>query len=123
MLEIRLNFTDHLGKSHKVVYGHNFESEISLYADNYVPPMRIDSGSEITGNVWINIWLDYSIMKDRRSNRSDINYFMQPFFPRYSHEGSGEDLKDSIFKLVLPIDFDGKISNYKFTFMINDVIE
>ena len=73
-------FIDHLGKSHKVVYGHNFESEISLYADNYVPPMRIDSGSEITGNAWINIWLDYSIMKDSRSNRSDINYFMQPFF-------------------------------------------
>lgn len=116
-------FIDHLGKSHKVVYGHNFEREISLYADNYVPPMRIDSGSEITGNAWINIWLDYSIMKDSRFNRSDINYFMQPFFPRYSHEGSGEELKDSTFRLLLPIDFNGHTSNYMFTFKINDVVE
>jgi hypothetical protein len=116
-------FIDHLDKSHKVVYGHNFESEINLYADNYVPPIRIDSGSEIIGNAWINIWLDYSIMKDRRSSRSDINYFMQPFFPRYSHEGSGEELKGSTFSLILPINFNGHTSNYMFTFKINDVVE
>jgi hypothetical protein len=85
--------------------------------------MRIDSGSEITGNAWINIWLDYSIIKDSRSTRSDINYFMQPFFPRYSHEGSGEELKDSTFRLILPIDFNGHTSNYMFTFKINDVVE
>ncbi len=121
----KAEFINHLGESSNVVYGHNFVSEISLYADNrmYVPPMRIDPGSEITGNLWINIWLDYSMMKSRRSSRSDIAYFMQPFFPRYSHEGRGEDLKDSTFKLILPIDFDGSISNYMFTFMINDVIE
>ncbi len=121
----KAEFINHLGESHRVVYGHNFVNEISLYADNsmYAPPMRIDPGSEITGNVWINIWLDYSMMKSRRSNRSDIAYFMQPFFPRYSFEGRGEDLKDSTFKLILPIDFDGSISNYMFTFMINDVIE
>jgi hypothetical protein len=116
-------FIDHLGKSHKMVYGYNFESEISLYANNYVRPMRIDSCSEITGNAWINIWLDYSIMNDSRSTRSDINYFMQPFFPRYSHEGSGEELKDSTFRLILPIDFNGHTSNYIFTFKINDVVE
>ena len=85
--------------------------------------MRIDSGSEITGNAWINIWLDYSIMKDSRFNRSDINYFMQPFFQRYSHEGSGEELKDSTFSLILPIDFNGHTSNNMFTFKINDVVE
>ncbi len=121
----KAEFIDHLGESHRVVYGHNFVSEISLYADNrmYVQPMRIDPGSEITGNVWINIWFDYSMMKSRRSNMSDIGYFMQPFFPRYSHEGSGEKLKDSTFKLILPIDFDGHISNYMFTFKINDVVE
>ena len=121
----KAEFINHLGESSRVVYGYNFVSEISLYADNrmYVSPMRIDPGSEITGNVWINIWLDYSMMKGRRSNRSDIVYFMQPFFPRYSFEGSGEELKDSTFKLILPIDFDGHISNYMFTFMINDVVE
>ncbi len=121
----KAEFVDHLGESSRVVYGHNFVSEISLYADNrmYISPMRIDPGSEITGNVWINIWLDYSMMKGRRSNRSDIVYFMQPFFPRYSFEGSGEELKDSTFSLILPMDFDGHISNYMFTFMINDVVE
>ena len=125
LIRDKAKFINHLGESHWVVYGHNFVNEISLYADNsmYVPPMRIDPGSEITGNVWINIWLDYSMMKDRRSNKSDINYFMQPFFPRYSFEARGEDLKGSTFKLILPIDFDGHISNYTFTFKINDVIE
>jgi hypothetical protein len=48
---------------------------------------------------------------------------MQPFFPRYSHEGSGEELKDSTFRLILPIDFNGHTSNYMFTFKINDVVE
>jgi hypothetical protein len=121
----KAEFIDHLGESSSVVYGRDFVSEIRLYADNrmYVPPMRIDPGSEITGNVWINIWLDYSMMRGRRAIISEIDYYMQPFFPRNSHEGSGEDLKDSTFKLILPIDFDGHISNYMFTFMINDVVE
>jgi hypothetical protein len=48
---------------------------------------------------------------------------MEPILPRYSFEGRGEDLKDSTFNLILPIDFGGYISHYTFTFMINDVIE
>jgi hypothetical protein len=48
---------------------------------------------------------------------------MEPFFPRFSFEGEGEELKGSTFSLVLPIDFDGLISNYTFTFLINDVVE
>ncbi len=121
----KAEFIDHLGESHKVVYGDNFVSEISLYADNnmYVSPMRIDPDSEITGNVWINIWLDYSIMKSRRSNRSDIGYFMQPFLPRYSFEGSVKELKGLTFNLILPIDFGEYVRDYTFTFMIDDVIE
>ena len=47
---------------------------------------------------------------------------MEPFFPRFSFEGEGEDLKGSTFNLVLPIDFDGQISNYTFTFLIDDVV-
>ncbi len=125
LIRDKAEFIDHLGESSSVVYGHNFVSEIKLYVDNrmYVPPMRIDPGSEITGNVWINIWLDYSMMRGRRAVISEIDYYMQPFFPRNSHEGRGEELKDSTFKLILPIDLDGSISNYMFTFMINDVIE
>jgi len=121
----KAEFINHLGESSRVVYGNNFSSEIRLHADNrlYDPPMSIDPNSEITGNVWINVWLDFSMLQGRRTNISEVDYYMQPFFPRYSHEGKGEDLKDSTFKLILPIDFDGKISNYKFTFMINDVVE
>ena len=48
---------------------------------------------------------------------------MEPFFPRYSFEGDGEDLKNTTFDLILPMDIDGHIFNYTFTFMINDVIE
>jgi hypothetical protein len=91
----------------------------------YATPRRIDPGSEITGYVWINIALNLSMMSSGRTGKlsDDIYYSMRPFFPRYSHEGSGEELKDSNFSLVLPIDFDGHISNYKFMFMINDVVE
>ncbi len=120
-------FIDHLGKSHSVLYGYNFVSETRVFVSNnmHATPRRIDPGSEITGYVWINIGLDLTIMTSGRSGKlsDNIYYSMRPFFPRYSHEGSGEDLEDSNFSLILPIDFDGHISNYKFTFMINDVVE
>jgi hypothetical protein len=122
----KAEFIDHLGESSRVVYGHNFVSETRLFVSNnmYATPRRIDPGSEITGYVWINIGLDLSMMQSGRSDKlSDIYYSMRPFFPRYSHEGSGEDLKDSTFSLILPIDFDGHTSNYTFTFKINDVVE
>ena len=125
----KAEFINHLGESHTVLYGYsgyNFEDVIRLFADNnrYISPMRIDPGSEITGHVWINTYLDIVTMQDwRRVQSSDIYHSMQPFFPRYSFDGRGEDLKDSTFKLILPIDFDGHISNYMFTFMINDVVE
>ena len=119
-------YIDSLGESHRVHYGYDYVQEVRNFEDNdlYVPPMRIDSGSEITGYVWINIWPDFCIGQDRHSIASySIYYLMEPFFPRYSFEGRGEELKDSTFNLILPIDFGGYISNYTFTFMINDVIE
>jgi len=121
----KAEFINHLGKSHTVLYGHDFVSETRLFASNsmYATPRRIDPGSEITGCVWINIALNLSMMSGRTGKLSDIYYSTRPFFPRYSHEGSGEELKDSTFSLILPIDFDGHISNYKFTFMIKDVVE
>ncbi len=122
----KAEFVDHLGESSRVVYGNNFVSETRLFVSNnmYATPRRIDPGSEITGYVWINIGLDLSTMQSGRSDKlSDIYYSMRPLFPRYSHEGSGEELKDSTFSLILPIDFDGHISNYMFTFKINDVVE
>ncbi len=75
---------------------------------------------------WISsVSICFSILDQsgRSDKLSDIYYSMRPFFPRYSHEGSGEELKDSTFSLILPIDFDGHTSNYMFTFMINDVVE
>ncbi len=119
-------YIDPLGESYRVHYGYDYADEVMYFAqdnDLYVPPMRIEPGSEITGYVWINIWPDFCIGQDRFSITSyDIIYLMEPFFPRYSFEGRGEELKDSTFSLVLPIEFDGYISNYMFTFMINDVI-
>ncbi len=117
-------YIDSLGESRRIHYGYDYVQEVRFFVDNdqYVPPMRIDPGSEISGYVWINIWPDFSIGQDRFSIRSyDIYYLMEPFFPRYSFEGWGEGLKDSTFNLILPIDFGGYISNYAFTFMINDV--
>ncbi len=118
-------YIDSLGESHRVHYGYDYVQEVRNFEDNdlYVPPMRIDQGSEITGYVWINIWPDFCIGQDRHSIASySIYYLMEPFFPRYSFEGRGEELKDSTFNLILPIDFGGYISNYTFTFMINDVV-
>ncbi len=122
----KTEYIDSLGESHRVHYGYDYVQEVRNFEGNglYVPPMRIDPGSEIEGYVWVNIWPDFCIGEDRTTNKSsDIIYLMEPFFPRYSFEGMGEELKDSTFSLILPIDFGGYISNYIFTFMINDVIE
>ncbi len=122
----KAEFIDHLGESHTVLYGDNFEAEIRLFANNdsYVSPMRIDPGSEVTGHVWNNTFLDIAIMTEsRRISSYDIDQSMHPFCPRNRNDGRGEELKGSTFRLILPIDFDGYISNYMFTFMINDVIE
>ena len=119
-------FIDSSGESRRVHYGYDYVQEVMNFDNNdlYVPLMRIDPGSEITGYVWVNIWPDFCIGQDRFSTRSyEIYYLMEPFFPRYSFEGRVEELKDSTFNLILPIDFGGYISNYMFTFMINDVIE
>jgi hypothetical protein len=120
-------YIDSLGESHRVHYGYDYVQEVRNFEDNdlNVPPMRIDPGSEITGYVWINNWPDFRggqgpSIEPTESYR--IYYLMEPFFPRYSFEGRGEELKDSTFNLVLPIHFGGYISNYTFTFMINDVV-
>ncbi|MCP4267872.1 MAG: hypothetical protein GY777_20265 [Candidatus Brocadiaceae bacterium] len=120
-------FVDHLGKTHSVIYGNNFANEVTLFGNNneQASPIRIEPGTEISGYFWINIWLNYSVMvpSERRSDKSEIYYFMQPFFPRFSDEGNAEELKDSKFKLILPIEIDGQIKDYTFTFMIDDVIK
>ncbi len=121
-------YIDPLGESGRVHYGYDYEQEVRNFEGNnmYVPPMRIDHGSEIIGYVWINNWPDAHIGQgpgnEPISSPNIINR-MEPHFPRFSFEGRGEDLKNSTFSLVLPIDFGGYISNYTFTFMINDVIE
>ncbi len=125
----KVQFIDHLGKSQAVLYGsrgHDYEYTLRLYADNprFFSPMRIDPGSETTGHVWINTYLDLTLMQDWVTIKSsDINYSMRSFFPRNRNNGIGEELKGSTFRLILPIDFNGSTSNYMFTFMIKDVIE
>jgi hypothetical protein len=124
----KAEYIDSLGESHRVHYGYDYVQEVSNFEDYglSVPPMRIDQGSEISEYVWINNWPDFRIGQGPGNDPIDsynISYLLEPFFPRYSFEGMGEELKDSTFSLILPIDFDGYISNYIFTFMINDVIE
>jgi hypothetical protein len=116
-----------LGESRRIHYGYDYVGEVrSFTQENYqtTPPLRIESGSEIEGHVWLNIWPDFCIGQGRHSiTTAQINYLMEPLFPRYRFEGQGEDLKDSTFTLIMPIDIDGHVSNYTFTFMINDVVE
>ncbi len=122
----KAEYIDSLGESRMIHYGYDYVQEVWDFAENdlYVSPIKIDLDSEITGYVWINIWPDFCIGQDRFSSRAyEIYYLMEPLFPRYSFEGRGEELKDSTFNLILPIDFGGYISHYTFTFMINDVIE
>ena len=121
-------YIDYLGESSRVHYGYDYVQEVMNFEYNnmYVPPMKIESDSEIAGYVWINNWPDAHIGEgpvDIPISSHNIINSMEPFFPRYSFEGRGEDLKDSTFNLVLPIDFGGYTRNYTFTFMINDVIE
>lgn len=119
-------YIDSAGESHRVHYGYDYVQEVKNFEYNgkYVSPMRIDRGSEITGYVWINNWPDFRIGEGPGTqpiSSYKIHNLMEPLFPRYSFEGKGEDLKDSTFNLVLPIDFGGHTHNYTFTFMVNDV--
>ena len=120
-------YIDYYGESHRIHYGYDYVQEAKNFAVTnglFAPSLRIDPDSEITGYVWINIWPAFSIGDDRTSfSDTQVNYLMEPFFPRYSFEGSVNDLKYSTFNLMLPIEFDGYMRNYTFTFMIEDVIE
>ncbi len=114
-------YIDYSGESHRIHYGHDYTQEVIDFAetnDLFVPPLKIDQDSEITGYIWINIWPDYCL----GNGRMPINYLMEPFFPRYSFEGSVKDLKSSTFNLILPIDFGEYVHNYTFTFKIDDVL-
>ena len=125
----KAEYIDSAGKSHRVHYGSDYVQEVTSFAVNtstIVPLLRIDPNSEITGYVWINNWPDFHLGQGPGNDpisTPNIHNRMEPFFPRFSFEGEGEDLKGSTFSLVLPIDFDGLISNYTFTFLINDVVE
>ena len=125
----KAEYIDSAGKSHRVHYGSDYVQEVTSFAVNtstIVPLLRIDPNSEITGYIWINNWPDFHLGQGPGNDpisTPNIHNRMEPFFPRFSFEGEGEELKDSTFRLVLPIDDDGLISNYTFTFLINDVVE
>ncbi len=119
-------YIDYFDESHRIHYGYDYVQEVTNFEGNglYVPPMRIDQGSEISGHVWLNIWPDFNLGQDRHTIAAhQINYLLEPFFPRYSFEGSVEDLKSSTFNLILPIDFGEYVHDYTFTFKIDDVLE
>jgi hypothetical protein len=115
-------YIDYSGESHRIHIGYDYVEESKDFALNssYVAPVKIQPSSEMTGYVWINIWPDFCIGDDR--NTAQINYLKEPFFPRYSFEGSVKDLKNSTFNLILPIDFGEYVRDYTFTFKIDDVI-
>ena len=125
----KAEYIDSAGKSHRVHYGSDYVQEVTSFAVNtstIVPLLRIDPNSEITGYIWINNWPDFHLGQGPGNDpisTPNIHNRMEPFFPRFSFEGEGKELKDSTFRLVLPIDDDGLISNYTFTFLINDVVE
>lgn len=125
----KAEYVDPGGKSHRIHYGDNYEQEVMHFAVNTsstVPSLRIDTDSEVTGYVWINNWPDFHLGQGPGNDpisTPNIHNRMEPFFPRFSFEGEGRDLKGSTFSLVLPIDFDDHISNYTFTFQIDDVME
>ena len=119
-------YIDYSGVSHRIHYGYDYVQEVMNSEDygRYVPSMRIDQSSEISRYVWVNIWPDFGIGNDRHTiTANQINYLLEPFFPRYSFEGSVEDLKSSTFNLILPIDFGEYVHDYTFTFKIDDVLE
>jgi len=122
----KAEYIDYSGESHRIHYGYDYVQEAANFAVTnglFAPSLRIDPDSEITGYVWINIWPDFCIGDGRTAiTDSQINYLKEPFFPRYSFEGSVEELKSSTFNLILPIDFGEYVHDYTFTFKIDDVM-
>ncbi len=122
-------FIDTKGVSNNVYYGSDYVDEVVNYQQysRHAPIIKIAPNSESSGYIWINNWADanllgegpttYPITSHRIYNR------LEPLFPRHSFEGKGEELTGSTFSLIIPIDIDGQISKYTFTFMIDDVIE
>ncbi len=120
----KAEYLDISGKSHMIHYGNDYVQEVLNYEQNnrYVPIFRIYKDSEITGDIWLNNWPKFNLARDRHVNTMDqIYYLREPFFPRHSFEGDVEELIDSTFNLILPIDFGEFSRDYIFTFMINDV--
>ncbi len=125
LIRDKAEYLDVSGNSHMIHYGYDYVQEVLNYEQNnrYVPILRIDQDSEITGDIWINIWPKFNLARERQVNTMDqIYYLRDPFFPRHSFEGDGKELIDSTFNLILPIDFGDYIKDYTFTFIINDVI-
>jgi hypothetical protein len=124
LVRAEASYIDCEGKSHRIHYGSDYVQEVKNFTQNgsFVSPMRIDPKSEVSGYVWINSWPDFCTGEDRHSVTSQqIDYLMEPFFPKNKYQGSGEELKDTTFRLILPIDFDGYITHYPFSFRIDDV--
>lgn len=124
----KAEYVDPVGKSYMVHYGYDYVDEVKKYEienRRFATPFGIESGKEMMGYVWINNWPDER-MGEGPSTVPMTSYriinLMTPLLPRYSFEGSVEELKGLTFNLILPIDFIEYVRNYTFTFMIDDVI-
>ncbi len=118
-------YIDIAGESLGIHYGYDYVQEVVNFSNGmHVSEMNIASNSEITGYAWINNWPDFHIGQGPGNipiSTYNIDNRKEPFFPRYSFEGKGEDLKNSTFNLILPIDFCEYVRDYTFTFKIDDV--
>jgi hypothetical protein len=124
----KAEYIDYSGEPYRIHYGQDYVQEVINFDetnDLTAPSLRIDSDSEVTGYVWINNWPDAHMGQGPGTtpiSEPNIINRMEPFFPRYSFEGSVEGLKGSTFNLILPIDFGEYVRDYTFTFKIDDVI-
>ena len=122
----KAEYIDPWGESHNILFGWVFASAMKDFVRNnlYLNSIRIDPKSASEGNIWINIWPGpgadigggWVTVKD-----TDIEYLDHGMLPEYAYQGNGTELKDTTFSIILPIEFNGYMKDYEFTFMITDV--
>jgi hypothetical protein len=122
----KAEYIDPWGESHNILFGWMFASAMKDFVRNnlYLDSIRINPKSASEGNIWINIWPGpgadigggWVTVTD-----TDIEGLDHGMLPEYAYQGNGTELKDTTFSIILPIEFNGYMKNYEFTFMITDV--
>ena len=81
----KAEYIDISGNSHMIHYGYDYVQEVLNYEQNnrYVSVIRIDKDSEITGDIWINIWPKFNLGRERHTiNSNQIYYLRDPFLSK-----------------------------------------